>query len=516
MSISDLGAFPHTVGNLEDQPNLSAAEMKERFERDCVTLWDKVKEDVIPEVNKKADHVELSNATIPQIIEMRANSFMTLYDSGYTWVQGMCVINDQYLVIARGKESGVSFQVYDVINKSYVTESVLSSSDVGHCNSLSYDDGYIYVATGIYQKGIVRLAFDDQTKAITYDSVVAGPTYANVGVHDGVAYMTSDGLNGVRTICKTEDWNTFSEVFTTTFDGMGDVLASQGLEYDGTYLYFCLSGEQHGQTMVLETEYIYIIDPTTGKTVRSLSYARGVASEIEDISIVSVSNQKYAFIATNKNDAGVALVHVVPLSNYTMPVKQFTTPDIKNVLSSQETEMTVFVSAQNGTVFADGSETNPFKHPAPALTYIKRMNVPATLVLLDGTFGDLLIRYMSNLTIRFNGGTINRITFNNCSGIMFDKTVATGTTVKELYVYDSMIISRSGPEFVGTGTSYAIWLYRSIYCGSFGTASDYSYLVAANSSMANLRGTVTDVTNIADCVGSMVCVNSTLYGVTIS
>ena len=53
-SITNLGNFPHTIGNLDDQPNLPADKMKEALEKDCETLWDKVKE-VVPSVNNSVD-----------------------------------------------------------------------------------------------------------------------------------------------------------------------------------------------------------------------------------------------------------------------------------------------------------------------------------------------------------------------------------------------------------------------------------------------------------------------------
>lgn len=52
MAINNLNNFPGTISNLPDKPNLSGADMKAKFEADCKTLWEKMKE-VIPELNDK-------------------------------------------------------------------------------------------------------------------------------------------------------------------------------------------------------------------------------------------------------------------------------------------------------------------------------------------------------------------------------------------------------------------------------------------------------------------------------
>lgn len=50
MSIPNLGNFPHTIGNLDDRPNLTAEQMKEKFEHDVMTLWATLAE-CIPSIN---------------------------------------------------------------------------------------------------------------------------------------------------------------------------------------------------------------------------------------------------------------------------------------------------------------------------------------------------------------------------------------------------------------------------------------------------------------------------------
>lgn len=56
--ISNLPVFPHTIGNLDDRPNLPADEMKAKFEQDCMELWNKVRE-VIPDLNARLPMTDL-------------------------------------------------------------------------------------------------------------------------------------------------------------------------------------------------------------------------------------------------------------------------------------------------------------------------------------------------------------------------------------------------------------------------------------------------------------------------
>lgn len=49
-NISNLGNFPHTIGNLDDRPNLTAAELKAKLEKDVMTVWNTLAE-AIPLIN---------------------------------------------------------------------------------------------------------------------------------------------------------------------------------------------------------------------------------------------------------------------------------------------------------------------------------------------------------------------------------------------------------------------------------------------------------------------------------
>ena len=65
--------------------------------------------------------------------------FITMANPNYTAQQGMCVIDNQYIVSCRYYGSNQrAFRVYDAINKSFISESLLLDTEVGHVNSLCY------------------------------------------------------------------------------------------------------------------------------------------------------------------------------------------------------------------------------------------------------------------------------------------------------------------------------------------------------------------------------------------
>ena len=53
MAVTQLGSFPNTIANLDDKPNLSAANMKQALQQDVSELWQKTIE-VIDDLNGKA------------------------------------------------------------------------------------------------------------------------------------------------------------------------------------------------------------------------------------------------------------------------------------------------------------------------------------------------------------------------------------------------------------------------------------------------------------------------------
>lgn len=80
MSIDNLKPFPHTIGNLDDKPNLSAARMKAALEQDCLELWAKVAE-MIPDLNSKFPSTNIStivNATSTDSTVPTAKAVYTL------------------------------------------------------------------------------------------------------------------------------------------------------------------------------------------------------------------------------------------------------------------------------------------------------------------------------------------------------------------------------------------------------------------------------------------------------
>lgn len=58
MSVSPLGAFPNTIANLPDRPNLGPQQMKEALQQDISTLWPVVQQ-LINEVNNITGFADL-------------------------------------------------------------------------------------------------------------------------------------------------------------------------------------------------------------------------------------------------------------------------------------------------------------------------------------------------------------------------------------------------------------------------------------------------------------------------
>ena len=75
MSISTLGAFPNTIANLPDRPNLSAQNMKEALQADVETLWPYVQA-LITAVNASSGF-----ATLPLSIENGGTNATTKADA---------------------------------------------------------------------------------------------------------------------------------------------------------------------------------------------------------------------------------------------------------------------------------------------------------------------------------------------------------------------------------------------------------------------------------------------------
>lgn len=466
-------------------------------------------------------------------LQIDSNSFLSLYDSGYTSLQGLCVIDNKYMVVVRycgTNNKNRSFRVYDIINKTYLTESIFTDAQVGHCNSICYDDGYIYVATLTTGAGVVRLIFDEETKEITYDSVVyaGGINVKSVGVHDGEAYIVSAIQNGVFKIYITNDFSNFEVAFETDFNGVAANITPQGITYDGQFLYIAFSGlipyTMNNDDLVRRTEKIFICD-TTGNILKCLTFERSAHGEIEDVDVVTINRQTYIAIGVNQNDRHASNVYVIPLYKATTPVLQFdTAPFTDQSFYNHDTPLHVYVDSANGTPFADGTQRNPFKTISEAIAFIKKANVPAE-IFITGTFESLTISYVPvPITLNLYDCTVTgTIKIKRCAPITIDRTTGTtGATVKFLQIEETVVFVRAGISTLqGIGSGSAISLLRAELIGNMGAISNYANAVSTNSSICLVNASSISVSgNVvvspSASLTGMAVVNGQIYGPTLS
>jgi len=435
-------------------------------------------------------------------LHIRTGAFITNNDTGITSSQGMCVINNRYLVVCRYSGSNRVFKVYDIINKSEVAESTIPATQVGHVNSLTYSNGYIYCTTLEENMGVVRLIVNLETFQIAYDSIATSEVYVALCVQDSDIYGWK---------VENENWACFKlspafsnpvRLFETDFANSMDYISMQGCTTDGTFLYVAISGQYiSGNTTPDElkrfTEYVYVFD-MTGNIIKTFNMSRGVLGEIEDIEIITVNSQKYIALNFNVNDVGVTSVYIAELLTDTAPVTQFLTTDIHSTIANSAGEdFNIYVSEAIGNDFADGSLTKPFKTINAAITFIKRAAIPAVLFIRDGSFTTLYLRNLDTpLTIFFDDGTVAGVFIYRAGTITFDRTGGyPGTTITgQLTVNETVIMSRTGPNFEGSGI--AINLIRSAFIGDLArTLTGYTAALTGNMSFV-MASIGTGVTNI--------------------
>ena len=455
--------------------------------------------------------------------------FITMANANYTASQGMCVIDNQYIVVCRYYGSNQrAFRVYDAINKTFISESLLTDSEVGHVNSMCYYDGYIYIATLTEGSGIVRLRFNPITYAITYDDVVCTTMYPSVAIYDGNVFAmryTEGGYWG----CYVMDM-TFSDpelLFQNNFAGTAEHLAIQGMTADEKYIYLAMSGDYSNGTgdnsnrMGRYTEYVYIID-RTGACIKTYHYSRGSYSEIEDVDIISIDGNKFLVINMNRNDANIVPIYIVPLYNYSEPITQFMTGNIDGIFNSEVSTFTIAISASGADDFPDGTDAHPFPNPASALDYIRRVGAPATIKLVDGSFAYFWIENIPvPLTIFLDGGHIDNLHIRRCGNITFDRNAnVDGTSIGTggFIIDESVVNCRYLASTIdGTGLasgSTAVKVYRSFLTGHMGQIKNFTNGITGITSVVMVTFTKDGVTNDV-LTGSTIfgSVNGTAYGV---
>ena len=437
---------------------------------------------------------QLKTNSFVDSLHIRTGAFITSNENGVTAAQGMCSINNRYLVICRYSGTNRIFKVYDIINKTVVTESVLTEAQVGHVNSLAYANGYIYCTTLQENAGVVRLAVNLETLQIAFDSIISPTVYISLCVNNNNVYAWRVDNDKWACYRLTLAFTNAVKLFETDFTNAINYIGMQGCTADDDFLYVSLSGSYIAGTATANelkrfTEYIYVFNKT-GDIIKSYNFSRGVYGEIEDIDILTVEQQKYIAVTFNTNDIGVSNTYISPLNTDTEPVNQFMTVDIMDsVYRSYGEDFEVYVSEASGTEFADGTIIKPFKTINAALTFIKRANIPVSLYIRDGNFPVVYLRNIAApMTIFFDGGTIAGFIIYRVGTLTFDQSSGQpGTTITgQMSVNETIITSRNGPSFSGNNAAFAIALYRSALFGKLANdISGYTNAITGVNSVIN-------------------------------
>lgn len=452
---------------------------------------------------------KIDSATFVNNIAFPTTPFISMANQNYGGSQGMCVIDNKYIVVCRYYgNTQRAFRIYNALTKEFISESLLLAEQVGHVNSMTYYEGYIYVATLVEGAGIAKLKFNELTMTISYDSIVCTTMYPSMTILNGMVYAmkyVADGYWGCYLMDMTFDGADL--IFTNNLAGTAENASIQGMTTDGKYIYLAMSGDYPNGSSDDEnrfgryTEYVYVFD-MNGYTVKTFFFNRGTYSEIEDLDFITIENNKYMVVSLNRNNANVANIYVLPIHNNTEPITQFITSNIKDSFNSEVDTFTVYVDAENADDFPDGTIAHPFPNPASALSYIRATNAPAVMKILSGSFGFLWVQNIGTpITIFLDGGHIDNIHIRRCGNIVLDRSSgATGTTVGTggIIIDESSVYARyTVLEIDGTGTSNetAVKLYRAFYCGSVGLIKNFQNAVIGIQSICNINFTTDNVVN---------------------
>lgn len=457
-------------------------------------------------------------------LELDDIGFLTMYDSGYTSLQGICVVDDQYLVVCRYSGDNRILQVYDVINKTLVKNNEFTDSQIGHVNSLTYDDGYVYLATLNATYDIVKLQFDSEDGTLTYDSVVYshGIQAKNIAVYNGEFWMAGRRTTGsAYRFYKTTDFETVELAFETDFSNSVGELDEQGLAVNEEYVFIPFSQyPPDTNTPTLERmEEKIMVCKHDGTLVKVLSYPRVSYGEIEDVDIIILNDQPYLFIGTNQNDEHVSCVWTSRLFTFTKNNPILKKPKFKGKYNS--TRFYIWVDSENGTPFADGNQTNPFKDLPSALLFARNTGVACSLILL-GTFSDTItIRSMpAPMEVNLSANTkIKELSIRECSQIYINASDT--SELAHLYVDHSSVFSRGLLPFTKGDNNYteAMAINRSTVIIQAGAITGYSRVATLNTAILNCQYASTDATTVVVKVAgysSLACLNNKLYGITLA
>ena len=270
------------------------------------------------------------------------NSIYTMFgDARITASEGMCVIEDKYVCVCyyltEDPDNKKLLMIYDLENQIIASTTTFykedSSSpdsgtnvDLGHVNSLSYCNGYLYATTLSPNYDIIELSINLNDFNIQFSRRLTSSYYISSAVkYEESFYLYVSNYNNKVALLKSDNnLNSLELVFyLDEIFGTGDT--SQGLEYDGEYFYFATSTTAQGigsdATIYDLTRYlretIHVLNKK-GEIVKYLWYPRGDGTEIEDISVLRYNNQKFLIINPNvDNNCAFLYLHQLNHVEYT-------------------------------------------------------------------------------------------------------------------------------------------------------------------------------------------------------
>ncbi len=480
----------------------------------------------VPETTPDPQALTEAASEIVDTLDLRGHALMALSDPGYGATQGMCVAENRYIIVGRYRTDGAKdLMVYDVLERRVKASNVFVKSDpeapdtgtnvdLDHINGMCYENGYLYIPRN-KTRDIIRLKMNEDC-SIVFDSIAFSapegkPTANNVAWHDGVFYWVGSGRsNGRFFIYRSEDGFADTKVaFKSDFGGLAadNLLAKQGMCFDGEHLFFAFSGRltvpplgngTDWQKLVRNTEKIVITKPD-GEIVKTLTFSRGSYGEIEDVDTIRLGGSTYLIISCNRNDNNVACVYAVPLYRDTVPAGSLEAVNIDGSFYHDKHELEVYCDTTvcnpdgkydllSANPFATGMVQDPFTSVYAAVDMIKRAGCPARLYL-TGDYGKLAFYNLpAGIGFVLKDAEVASLSFTQCPGITLEgqnKAVLGGLTAEK-----SVILAAPGISLVRkeNGPAYAIEANASVLTGSFSGASGFASPLRAQDSLVSVSG----------------------------
>lgn len=477
--------------------------------------------------------------TLIDSFDLQNQGILALADPMYSSAQGMCSIDNRYIVVARyRKDKSRDLMVYDLIEKRIKSSNIFAKTDpsgpdsgnnvdIGHVNDITYHNGFLYIPRGGDSKDIIRLKVDKDF-SIHFDRVVYkaskdNPLPVNLACHNGVFYWTGSSIvNNNIQVFRTKDFKTIDLVFATDFGGLvaDHAIGRQGMAFDGEHFFFAFSGRldvpdsdqsaTDAAKLRMNTEKV-IITGTDGTIERVLGYPRGSYGEIEDVDTMIVNGNTYLLLNTNKDKNGVACVYAVPLYMDTVP-SFFLEPPSRNSNSNSYYRTDVY--CDNTACYKDGNYNPLYSNPfasglaqdkftslEAALNFISRHEMMTSLHV-SGRYDEISLRDLPNgFVIVLDNAYIGTLKLTECPNI---------TLYGENAAHLGRLNIEKGSILLGPGISmysspeneeHAIEINHAILDGSVQEMIGYQQAVYAVNGIVNLSIATSDFWDYSELAG---------------